>query len=89
VKSAVNPAFLNCLGRLPKSVRRHAARAYRLWQKNPNHTSLHFKRVNESEPIYSVRIGLDYRALGYWEGDTVTWFWIGTHGEYDALLPRL
>ena len=30
-----------------------------------------------------------YRALGLWEGDTITWFWIGSHAEYDTLLARL
>lgn len=44
------------------------------------------KRVKESQPVYSVRIGLGYRALGLLKGDTVTWFWIGTHDEYDQLL---
>jgi hypothetical protein len=34
----------------------------------------------------SVRIGVGYRALGLLKADTVTWFWIGTHDEYDRLL---
>jgi hypothetical protein len=29
---------------------------------------------------------LGYRALGLLKGDTVTWFWIGTHDEYERLL---
>jgi hypothetical protein len=47
------------------------------------------RRVSVRQPIYSVRVGLSYRALGLWEGDTVTWYWIGPHDEYDALLTRL
>jgi len=39
--------------------------------------------------IYSVRVGLGYRALGAMAGDTVTWFWIGSHAEYDKLLDQL
>ncbi len=38
------------------------------------------------ENVYSVRIGLGYRALGVLEGSTVTWFWIGSHAEYDHVL---
>ncbi len=40
-------------------------------------------------PIYSVRIGLDYRALGVREGDDIVWFWIGSHADYDRLVSQL
>jgi hypothetical protein len=30
-----------------------------------------------------VRIGDHYRALGLREGDIVSWFWIGTHEQYN------
>jgi hypothetical protein len=53
------------------------------------HRSLQFKCVNEPDAVWSVRIGLRWRALGYRErvdgADTVTWFWIGSHAEYDRL----
>ncbi len=39
-----------------------------------------------TEPIYSVRISRGYRALGLRDGDLVTWFWIGSHADYDKLL---
>ncbi|HEY3064347.1 MAG TPA: hypothetical protein VGL09_01055 [Methylomirabilota bacterium] len=39
--------------------------------------------------IYSARVSLGYRAVGLMEGDEITWFWIGTHGEYDRLLDQL
>jgi hypothetical protein len=47
---------------------------------------LQFKRVNGEQPIYSVRVTRDYRAVGVLTGDTVTWFWIGNHADYDRLL---
>lgn len=56
---------------------------------NPNHPALYFKQVHEREPIYSVRIGLYHRALGVKEGNTVIWFWIGTHEEYNNLISQL
>jgi hypothetical protein len=89
VNSVVTAGFLDRLGRLPSSVRQQASRAYKLWQTDPHHSSLQFKRVSQKQPIYSARIGLGHRALGLWEGDTVTWFWIGSHAEYDTLLTRL
>jgi hypothetical protein len=27
----------------------------------------------------------DYRAVGQLEEDTVIWFWVGSHAEYDQL----
>jgi hypothetical protein len=40
--------------------------------RNPSAKGLYFKRVPGTvEPLYSVRIGLKYRALGLLEGDTI------------------
>jgi len=71
---------------LPPEIRQRAQQAYALWRDNPAHPSLFFKRVKESQPLYSVRIGLGYRALGLFKEDIVTWFWIGTHDKYDQLI---
>jgi hypothetical protein len=60
-----------------------------MWSANPHHRSLEFKRVGMRLPIYSVRIGLHWRALGAMENDTIVWFWIGSHAEYDGLVSRL
>jgi len=50
---------------------------------------LRFKRVSECEPIYSVRIGHGHRALDLLEGDTIYWYFIGNHDEYERELQRL
>jgi hypothetical protein len=44
---------------------------------------LHFKKLEGEDRIYSVRIGLGYRALGAMKGNRVVWFWIGSDAEYD------
>ena len=44
------------------------------------------KRVHASRPICSVRIAIGVRALGIRDGDTVIWFWIGSHSDYDGLI---
>ncbi len=36
-----------------------------------------------------TRIGIHYRALALREGDTLLWFWIGSHADYDTLLSQL
>jgi hypothetical protein len=86
MKSQSTLSFWQHYWALPPEIRQRARQAYKLWRDNPAHPSLFFKRVKESQPVYSVRIGLGYRALGLLKGDTVTWFWIGTHDEYERLL---
>ena len=63
--------------------------AYRQWKENPAHPSLRFKKVHPRLPIYSVRVDLDWRAVGILEGDTFVWFWVGPHPKYEALLKSL
>lgn len=86
MKSRATPDYWHEFHMLPDEVQRRARSAYRLWRSNPRHPSLHFKRVSRRQPIYSVRVGLEHRALGLLEGDTVTWYWIGAHDEYERLL---
>lgn len=86
MKSHTTKAFWKYYWALPPEVRLRAQQAYKLWRDNPAHPGLFFKRVKENQPIYSVRIGLGHRALGLLKADTVTWFWIGTHDEYDDLI---
>jgi hypothetical protein len=57
-----------------------------LWRDNPFHPSLHFKCINPQENIWSVRINRNFRALGIWEGDTLTWCWIGSHHDYERFI---
>jgi mRNA-degrading endonuclease RelE of RelBE toxin-antitoxin system len=89
MKSSVTNSFRKQLEQLPKSVQEQAEKAYALWQAYPYHNSLQFKRVSQRQPIYSVRVSLNYRALGLWESGYIYWYWIGTHNEYDELLKRM
>jgi hypothetical protein len=89
VKSSVTKDFRDQLARLPGAVQDQAAHAYALWESDPYHASLSFKRVSRRQPIYSVRVGTGYRALGLQEGDHMYWFWIGSHADYDSLLRRI
>lgn len=52
-------------------------------------TSLQFKQIHRIKPIYSVRIGIGWRAVGVKDGDEIVWYWIGSHEEYNNLIARL
>ena len=78
--------FVDLLAELPAEVVKQAEEAYRVWSNNPSHPSLRFKKIQNLQNVWSVRVSRDYRALGAREGDTIVWFWIGSHAEYDQLL---
>lgn len=81
--------FRKALQQLPAHIQRSARKAYRLWKSDSYHPSLQFKRVHTTEPVYSVRIAIGWRALGIKADDTMVWFWIGTHAEYERILSKL
>jgi hypothetical protein len=69
-------------------IQQQARDAYQLWLKSSDYPSLDYKQVHDKQPIYSVRIGIHYRAVGVKHDDHMLWFWIGPHAEYDKLLKR-
>ena len=89
MNSHLAPEFRGLFGALPEHVQRIARRNYRLWRRNPLHASLGFKRVGTRYPVYAVRIGIGWRALGLREADAIIWFWIGSHAEYDRIVRQL
>jgi len=74
---------------LSVDVQKQAKIAYIQFKNNPYHPSLQFKRVHSSKPIYSVRISIDYRAVGIVDNAEILWFWIGSHREYEKILQKL
>jgi hypothetical protein len=78
--------FWRLFSDLPADVQRDAKRAYALFRSNPAHPGLQFKKLEGEDDIYSVRIGLEYRALAVMKKDRVVWYWIGSHAEYDRLV---
>lgn len=63
--------------------------AYRLRAENPDHPSLRFKKVHDTLPICSVRVDLNWRAVGVMKGDTVIGFFAGPHADTSRLLSSL
>lgn len=89
MKSLLAPDFIKLFRELPTRIQRIARKNYKLWKKIPAHPGLHFKLVGKRMPIYSVRVGIGWRALGLKVGDAIVWFWIGSHAEYEAPLREL
>jgi hypothetical protein len=89
VKSELTDDFVACFRRLPQRIKQQARKAYRTWSADQKHPGIDFKRVGLKSPVYSVRIGIGWRALGLKRNSTILWFWIGSHAEYDRLIRKL
>jgi hypothetical protein len=91
VRSSSYPTILAAIRRLfndlPENIQRLAEKSYDLWQTNPSHPSLGFRRLEGRDGLLTVRVGNPDRALGIIDAATVTWVWIGTHADYDRLIP--
>ena len=86
VRSVATQRFWDLFHALPADIQRLAVKNYKLWRRNPNHPSLHFRRLRGAEDRFTIRVGDHYRALGRLGSDAIIWVWIGTHAEYDQLL---
>ena len=89
MNSRTTARFRELYQSLPKAVRDQARKAYRLFKDNPEHPSLVFKQVHTVRAIYSARVNRDYRVLAIREEDTLIWFWIGSHTDYEKIISRL
>ncbi len=86
MQSQTTSRFWKSFNALPPAVQDKVRKAFKLWSENSGHPSLHFKKIHSIDPIYSVRIDLQYRALGIKDENTLVWFWVGTHEEYNTLI---
>lgn len=87
--SRTTQRFIKAPQKLPARIQRQAEEAYELWKQHPHHRSLHIKRVHPTKPIYSVRIAIGWRAVGFMTGDVMIWYWLGSHAAYDKLISQL
>lgn len=75
--------FWKCFEKLPADIQDLAEDNFELLKNDPKHPSLHFKKISK---FWSARIGLNYRALAFEDGEDFIWVWVGTHDEYMRML---
>jgi hypothetical protein len=66
-------SFWYCYERLPLEIQQLADKKFLLLKSDPNHPSLQFKKVGK---VWSVRVGLHYRAVATQIDGGYLWFWI-------------
>lgn len=85
--SKARPSFWRLYAPLPEAVKLRAKEVFRLFSANPDHPSLRWKKLRSGRNYWSVRVNDQYRAVGVRQGETIEWFWIGTHNEFDKQFP--
>lgn len=77
------PQFWSRFYELSESTQALARKNFELLKQNPNHPSLHFKKVGK---FWSARVGISHRAIAVEDDGDFIWVWIGNHDEYDRLI---
>lgn len=83
MNSHTTRAFRDALQQLSAEARRQAREAYEQFKTDPFSPGPNFEEANAKKRIWSARITRGIRALGIRDRDEITWYWIGTHREYE------
>ena len=83
MRHRANPKFWQYYAQLPLHIQKLADQNYELLKADSRHPSLHFKKVGR---MWSVRVGIHYRATAVEDDSDMIWFWIGHHSEYDRII---
>jgi hypothetical protein len=88
LEHCTTPEFWELYNALPGEVQALGDKNFVLLRSEPGHPSLRLKKVGK---LWSVRVGLHYRALGFAcpsRKNAILWFWIGSHADYDAMILK-
>jgi hypothetical protein len=77
--------FWDRFDRLPEAAQAVARKNFELLKADPSHPSLHFKKIGK---VWSVRVGLNYRALAVQDAEDFIWVWIGAHDNYRRMIKQ-
>ena len=87
MKSHTTPSFRKLFAGLPADIQAQARADYRQFLLDPNYPGLHLHQITRGkETLYSVYVGIHYRALATREDGDLYWFWIGHHSVYDKIV---
>lgn len=88
-RSIVTPKFRDMLAKLPAHIQKEARAGFEAWQKDPALVGWkRLKMMNSTADVFSVEIGLRYRAIGVLskEHNAVVWVFAGSHETYNNFI---
>ena len=85
-KSVASERFWQLYAELLEEIQALADKQYELFEQNPFHPSLQLKQVGE---VWTARVGLYYRLIGYREGNVFRWELDRPHEAYNKIVKRM
>jgi hypothetical protein len=85
-RSTTTSRFWKLFSELPVEVQALAFEKYERFKQDPYHPSLGFQAKGKA---WTVEIGRSYRAIAYRSENRLSWFWIGSHEDYNNVLKRV
>lgn len=83
MKHFASPDFWALYEELPLKAKKSANKQFKLLKENPTHPSLYIKKIGK---YWAARVDLNHRALAVHAGESLVWFWIGNHRDYEKLI---
>lgn len=80
--------------KLPERIQNLAVLAFREFKKSPESSILHnhplddTRRGHHRKNSFSVWVNQAYRAIYVIEDNTVVWYWIGSHSDYNIFTGK-
>jgi len=72
---------------LPQEIRKLAEENYHLWKENSRNPGLRFKKIHQTQPIFSFRVGMRHRTVGVETDDgKIVWFWVGSFETFEKSI---
>jgi hypothetical protein len=69
MNSSVNASFRNAFTKLPAEDQELAVKNFALWQGNPRHPSLHFKKVGKYWSVRCIEEVVEVHGFSPWRGN--------------------
>ena len=88
-RSIVTPKFRDMIAKLPAHIQKEAREGFEAWQQDPAIVGWkRLKMMNSTADVFSVEIGLRYRAIGILskEHNAVVWVFAGSHETYNNFI---
>ena len=85
-RSSATSRFWRLFAELPVEVQELATEKYELFKRDPYHPSLGFQAKGK---VWTADIGRSYRAIAFRTENHLSWFWIGSHEDYNNVLKRV
>lgn len=79
--------------KLSQDIQKQATEAFKKWKEDPNNVMFKPLAITNNV-VWSAQVNTKYRALAKKDKDesgqpTYTWFWVGSHEDYNNVIKKL